>query len=216
MAASAQDAFDKHCADIRLLQATPVQKELKLTAAQRQKMNGYATAFRTSAEAIVKSWGGKAPTTPDPKLRAQEIRLKDGVIGVLQPAQLRRLRELSLQAINAPAIGDDRVAARIGLSTAQKTRFRASLASSQRSAAKLQQDNLAPILAKYRAMKPKNEADKKSIQTRFTAEMKAAQTKLQPRLATLSAKASAELRAILTPKQVATFETLKGKPFRAA
>lgn len=211
----AADPFDVHCADIRVMQDRAVQTDMKITAAQREKMNRYATEFATKANAILKGYK-KPPTGPDPKITALGNKMKMQVISVLSPTQLRRLREISLQVVNALAVADPVVAKRVGVTAAQLATFQTTIKDGQQRALVIQRNALNPIVAKYRAKgKPKNEAEAKKLQAAFTGEMKAASRGIKPRIDALSKETSNKLRKVLTPKQIATFDALKGKPFRS-
>jgi hypothetical protein len=211
------DAFDNQIASVQLLQTKAVQKELAISEAQRSKMNVFAQEFNKQAEAYrnelnKKSNNGKIQVTPD---RNREIamlnQLKTKVLGTLSAGQVKRLREISLQAVGVTALGDDAVAQKIGLSETQKKQIRDLVGKGLTGANKLIQD------ANQRAMKgiaqPKNEAEAKKAQELFQKRSVAEQQKIKGQVEKIRSTTITGVMAILNAKQKSTWNTLLGKPF---
>ena len=211
------DAFDNQIASVQLLQTKAVQKELAITEAQRSKMNVFAQEFNKQAEAYrnelnKKSNNGKIQVTPD---RNREIamlnQLKTKVLGTLSAVQVKRLREISLQAVGVTALGDDAVAQKIGLSETQKKQIRDLVGKGLTGANKLIQD------ANQRAMKgiaqPKNEAEAKKAQEVFQKRSVAEQQKIKGQVEKIRSTTITGVMAILNAKQKSTWNALLGKPF---
>lgn len=211
------DAFDAQIASVQLLQTKAVQKELAITEAQRSKMNVFAAEFNKQAEAyraelVKKSNNGKTQVAPD---RDREVamlnQLKTKVVATLTVAQVKRLREISLQAVGVTALGDDAVAQKVGISEAQKKKIRDLVGKGLTSANKLIQE------ANQRAMKgipqPKSEAEAKTAQATFQKRSQAEQQKIKGKIESIRSSTISGVMAILNTKQRSIWNALLGKPF---
>lgn len=221
LSAAAQDAFDFHCADVTILQAKAVQKEMGITEAQRTKMNTAAEKHRAVLAVIDRQYKGKQVSPEDmkkinPKLAEAFFMLKKDVCASLTPTQLRRLRELNLQRIGLAALNDDVVAKKIGMTDAQIKSYRATFIAGGQQATKLQQDTAKPILAKYAKLKPKDQAEADALRKKAAAEVDAAEKKIAPQVRAIELATQKKLDGIVTVKQRATFKALMGKPFNPA
>lgn len=212
------DAFDEQIASIQLLQSKPVQKELGITQAQRAAMNKYADEFNKKAEAYQadlakKSDGGKKQVQRD---IAQETKmlgeLKQKVLSQLSQAQIKRLRELSLQAVGVTALGDDAVAAKVGLSTEQKNKIRKLVQAGLEGANKIME------AAHQRASKgiptPKNQAEAEKATKTYNTRIAEEQKKIQPSLDKIRADTIKNVLAVMNPNQKAAWNALQGKIFK--
>ena len=216
--AKAVDAFDYHCADVALLQAKEIQKDLKINDAQRKKMNDAADTHRTRLStyeqqqraAKVKDTEAQQRT----KLKGYYDELKKSVLTQLSATQLKRLRELTLQRAGLTAILDKVVAQKLGMSDAQLDKYRKVFESGAEKAAALERQTLEPILNKYKAMKPKTDAEKKSLQEKFQKEVAEAGKKAEPKMRALKNSTQKQLEAALTAAQRAKFKSLQGTPFK--
>lgn len=211
-------SFSAYVSNVTILQSRKVQGELKITEAQRTRLNRFADKHRKAMEGIQKKYGGQQPTPELAKKVQPEIAksfevLKRDVLTVLTPAQTKRLGEISLQAAGIGAIADDRVAREVGLSPDQLRRFRTTLSDGAKSAADIQRKAVQPILAKYKDVKPKDEKEAQQVRTRFENEMRAAETRTAPQLRAAEQRTQSRLEAILTPAQRTKWRQLQGRPF---
>lgn len=220
VAASAQiDPFDYHCADVVLLQAKEVQTELKITEAQRAKMNEAAATHRTRLTTYDAQQ--KAAKTKDSqqqaaaKLKGYFDELKRGVFTSLSAAQLKRLREISLQRAGLLALLDDVVAKKVNLTGATHTKFRTAFTDGAKQAGTIERASLKPIFDKYEPkMKAAKTADeRRKIEQQMRPELEAAGKKIAPQIQKLQNETQQKLVAILTPAQKNTWQALLGKPF---
>lgn len=217
-AAFAADAFDTHAASIEILQLKPVQNEIKLTEAQRTKMNKFAETHRSQMVAYQNRL--KAQAEKNPQVRPDQSviqryyqQLKKSVLASLSATQLRRLREISLQSAGVGALMDDKVSARVGLSSAQLKKIRDTFLDGNKRAQAIQTTAAKPIVDKYRGKKPKNNAEAQKLETAFRTEMQGASTKIAPQMRKLQADTANKMMAVLTAAQKQSFQALKGKPF---
>ncbi len=219
VSAAQVDPFDYHCADVVLLQAKPIQVEIVVTEAQRKKMNDAAETHRTrltTYEATQKA--AKVKDTREQaqaKLKGYFDELKRGVFGSLSAAQLKRLRELTLQRAGLLALLDDIVAKRIGLSGAAYTKFRDTFSSGAKEAQNIERSNLKPIFDKYegRMRAAKTDADRKAIEAQMRPELEAAGKKTTPQIQKLQSDTQQKLVAMLTAPQKSAWQAMLGKPF---
>jgi hypothetical protein len=215
---SAQDEFDSYFADIAILQLKPVQTELKVTEAQRAKMNQHADWLKTQGAAIESQvTSGKMTKEAANRLMAAHLgALKKRIIGELSASQLKRLREITLQRDGLLPLMDQRMADKIGLTKAQLTKLRDAYLANDKKAKDLQQQTFAPIFEKYEKMKPKSDAEKKTLTDQANKELDAAKKKIQPQLEALGKSFADLVEATLTKGQKDAFNALKGTPFKPA
>lgn len=217
MASVMADDFDRKIAGMPLLQDKKVQTELKITEVQRKKMNAHADAFNKKSQAYQKELEAQQkktgkPVQPDPKrIDALMATLKANVLKELSAVQLRRLRELSLQAVGVTALGDDLVAARIGLTGAQKTQVRKVVKEGLDAANKL--IGQADANARKGIKEPKTEAEFKKAEATYNTRMEAEQKKIQPQLTKIRDATIKKALAILNAKQNEAWKALQGKPY---
>ncbi len=215
-AASAQDAFDAHVADVGLLQAKQVQDDVKITAAQRAKMNKAADAHKARLQDYDKQLKALGTVKPDRKrLQSFFDILKKDVFAVLSPTQLSRLRQLTLQRVGLISLTDPEVSKKIGLSTDQVTKLKAAFQKGRTQFVNLQQSTAAPILAPYKNRKPKDQAEATSLRKELEGKLKVASATLKPKLVEIGKQTDTAMMAVLTPAQKAKWTALKGVPFKA-
>lgn len=206
------DAFDKQVASITLLQNRKIQDDMKITEAQRQKMNQNAAPFNKTVQDLSKKANGKPPTEADQKKIYEALaKMKTAIMSSLTDAQAKRLREISLQAIGVGALGDDTVAKRLGISDNVKAKIRAELTAGLQKAGKVQQDVLAK--AQEGIKEPKTEAEKKKAQETFNARLKQYEPEATKKINAIRAESEKKVLAMLSAQQRATWKALLGKPF---
>lgn len=118
--AFAGDPFDFHVSDIRLLTTKEVRDDLKVTQAQRDKMNRHAKAFDGQMASMK---GAPENEASAKKMMGFEKTLKEKVLAELTSNQVKRLREITLQSVGILSFLDDKVAERCGLPTANVRRL---------------------------------------------------------------------------------------------
>lgn len=213
------DPFDYHCADVVLLQAKEIQSDLGITEAQRKKMNDAAATHRTRLTTYdAQQKGAKTKDTKEQataKLRGFYDELKRGVFGSITAAQLKRLREISLQRAGLLALLDDVVAKKVGLAGASLANFKTTFTEGAKSAATIERTNLKPIFDKYepKMRAAKSDDERKQVEASMRPELEAASKKIAPQIQKLQGDTQKKLVAILTPQQKATWSALLGKPF---
>ena len=214
------DAFDERVANVALLQAKPVQKELKISETQLKKMNTHADAFNAEAKKINEEYqknaskGESAMKTAATKMQAAEQRLKSKVIKELSQVQIKRLREITVQQAGVLGLMDENVAKKVGINATQLNNMRNRFKSNAEKAQKIQQNALGPINSKYAAKKPKNEAEAKTMQEAYQKEMQAAAKKVEPQLAQLRKDFETYATGLLSATQKTAWNNLKGKAFK--
>lgn len=214
----AAENFDFSVANFAILQDKRVQKEVGITAAQRDQLNRFAAADNERRKAIIAAAqkAKEKELTPDQKkaVNASLLKLRSEVLSSLKPEQLRRLRELTIQSAGPIALLEENIARRLKVTLDQRKKIAAAYQAGQKEAVSLRNAALGPLSAKWRGKKPKNEAEAKTLSAEFNKEMRAAEQKVAPRLNAISMETGRKIMAIVTAQQRAEFEALKGKPFR--
>jgi hypothetical protein len=212
---AAPDAFDKYAANIGILQLKEVQAELKVSQAQRDKLNKHAKWVEAEQKKIRdKVDPKKGPTQADQKKVATILnQFKDKIVAELSAVQLKRLRELSLQQMGHTALLDDTVSKKVGITADQLGKLRKSYEAMMDKVTKAQAAAYKPINDKYAKKTPKTDAEKKKVGDAYIAEIKAADAKLKPTLQKYAAEYKTKLDASLTAAQKKSWSALQGKPF---
>jgi len=213
------DAFDERTANVALLQDKRVQTDLKISEAQRKKMNTHAEWFNKEAEKIRQAWVKSAqgknppPAPPQAKMQALEQSLKSRVFKELSQTQIKRLREITVQQAGVLALLDDSVAKKIGLSATQVSALKARFKSNAEKAQKLQTAAINPINAKYKDKKPKDQKEAQALQAQYGKEIQAAAKKIEPQITKLRKEFETFVGTTLSASQKSAWSALKGKPF---
>lgn len=214
----AEESFDHYVANIVLLQDKALQKHLGITEAQRAKMNEYASkhsaAIQKYGKEMEKAKKSVAAAGMDPKFLAIFKDLKDGVLKQLKPAQTKRLAEVSIQAVGAAALSDERVCGKIGVPKATAASIRKIITENMTKASKIQAAELQKVLAKYKGKDPKTEAEKTKLEGQLRADMAAADKRVAPQVERLRLATETGILAKLTSAQKDAFKKLQGVPYK--
>jgi hypothetical protein len=212
------DPFYFHAADVALLQAKQVQKELGVTEPQRARMNQFADKHRQRLSALAgeykKAGKSEQQATQDPRLVGYFIELKKNVMSQLSAAQLKRLGEISLQHLGLAALTDDKVGARIGLSKDQIQQMRNAFQDGGKKYGAAEKAAADPVLNKYKDRHVKDKKEAEALQKQFDAELAAVMKKAAPQLSAIKSETEKQMRGILSAKQMAAWKALLGKPFK--
>lgn len=214
------DMFDARVADVALLQSKPIQREVNLTESQRTEMNKLADKFNASMKVIAakirKTSDSKEPPKQlPPEVKQAQRELAEGVLRKLSAAQLRRLRELTLQAVGPVALTDPMVAKRVGLTDAQVKKISTMLRAALERGAALADKARRVFVADYKAKNPKTDAEKKRLSGEMNQRIAADRKRLQPTLNRLAAEANTRVNAVMSPNQRAAWAALQGKRMTA-
>lgn len=217
VSAHAFDDFDQKIANIDVLRDKNVQAELGITEGQRKTMNVYADKYsKANNDKIAEYQKGKKQ--PDQAFQTfmfnQYLTLRKGVLATLSPNQTKRLREITLQAAGPRALLDKAVADKVGMPTAEYTKFKAAINEGDQKVAKIKSQVSAKVREKYKTQKPpktKAEADalQKKINTDLATEMKKHEAEMKSVLMASEKKTS----SLVKPQYVNSLKVLMGKPF---
>jgi hypothetical protein len=203
--ASAQ-SFDEQIASLIILQDKSVQKDIGITDQERAAMNKFADAHRAKLAAYYKEANGK----PDEKKLYEMFSvMKRGVISQMSAAQVKRLREISLQYLDFTALADRTVGAKVGLSDSQHAQIDKFVQSMEQKGKGIEDDAKRIADADPRTKAAKTQQERTAIGM-------AAFKKVEPRLADLKADTRRKVLATLTPAQRATWQALLGRPFHGS
>lgn len=216
------DDFDYHVASLVLLQVKEVQKEVGISEAQRKKLNTHAEWHKGQLKAYAdqldkQATALKKDVPPDEaKLQSLFAELKKRAFKELTPAQLKRLREVSLQQLGFSALNDSVVAKKVGLNDDQLTRVRKTFELGFNEAAGIERDAVQSAVKPYQDKKPKDEAERDKIMKEAEEKAEGARKKVSTRVDQIREFTRTKIMGILTPEQRNKFEALKGKPFKVA
>jgi hypothetical protein len=216
---SAPDPFDVFVANIEILQAKPVQAELKISESQRAALNKHAEWYngltRKAVERVNAASSDKDRQKGLKEIAGLQERLKTKVIGELSHWQVRRLAQISLQQAGIVALLDTRVAKRIGLTDAQVKRLREGWDVSGRMVAEAEDKARRPVFEKYKNKRAKDNKEAEDLRKAFAQDMEAASRSLGPVLAKAKRDFESVVDSTLTPGQKKAWHELKGPSFRA-
>ena len=213
------DDFDKKVADINLLFNKEIQDEIGLKEDQRTKMNKHGDVMRAAVQKLQEEFNKQVkesktpPKQPVEKINALQQTFHDKVLGELTDQQIKRLRELTLQAAGYPILMNPIVAKRVGLTDAQVQAVRKQFESTAKKAGEAEAKAMAPIEAKYKDRKPKNEEEARALQETVGKEVAEARKKLEPTLKKYREEFIAGIKKIIKAKQFNIFDALMGKKF---
>jgi ribosomal protein L28 len=213
-----EEPFEHYVANIVILQDKKLQQHLKITEAQRKKMNAFAerhsAALAKYGKELEKTKKSVSAPSTDPKFEAIFRELKDGVLKQLTPAQIKRLAEVSIQMVGTAALSDERVCKKVGVSTATMRTIQKKLQDSLQKAMALQNAELEKISKRYEGKEPKNDAERKKLEAQVQADLAAAEKRVGPKVEKLKADTEKQILAMLTPAQRQAFQALQGAPYK--
>ena len=211
------DAFDGHVADYRLLHYPGVEAEIHVSTAQRAQMNAAQDRERTIVNAYlvqVQRTGKSAQELArDPKYLGFLMDLQHAILSTLSPPQLKRLRELSLQAVGVAGVLDVIVSKRIGMSDVQLKKARTVYGDAVKRERVIVGLVNRQVQAKYMTTRVATETEKKALNDRMQRDREAAMKTKKPELDQIEAQTKRDLKAVLTAKQLAAYQALQGKMF---
>jgi hypothetical protein len=215
----ARDEFDMKVANIEVLRDKNVQTELGITPGQLKTLNGYADKFTKTNKTKVEEYQ-KAKKQPDAAFQkfaaAQYVELRGNALKVLSDGQLKRLREITLQAAGPRAILDQAVAIKIGLTNADYVKARNAIIQGDQKAAKIRGEVGQKVQAKYKNQKPpKTKAEADKLQKALDADLKVESKKREGELSKILAAADAEVKKYVKQTHIDKLKVLMGKPFQA-
>lgn len=218
--ALAQNAFDEHVADIAILQPRAVQNDLGITEKQRAELNRAANRQAKDVQAFLEEQKKKGVNpnsiSPDNKrIVAFREELKASVVKTLTPAQLRRLREITLQARGYAELLDPVVQRRLSITSAQLGKIRAALEEFAKFAQQSSQDAYMGVRAQYQNVRPKDQADTDRLNKQFGEQVRAAMDAIRPKIQAAHVKMDQRVEAVLTREQRSNWIALLGKSFKS-
>ncbi len=212
---SAQTSFDREVINISLLQTKEVKDELKVTQAQREKMNVAARAYNVVAEKIEKKIkdGKEISNSERTAMDREYVKMRKGVMDALTAGQLQRLREISLQTVGLLALTAPPVAKRVGLSAAQSEQVLSTFESGEKQVNTIMKAVQERVMKEFKDKKPKNEAEAKALNASYEKRMASEMEKIRPRVEKIQRDSTNKIFSILSAGQRTIWNNLLGKPF---
>lgn len=212
-----QDSFDFQISSVAILQSKKVQKELGISESLRANMNKTADSFNAKTASLnakaqkVKSQAEAEKLSKEMDSILDEFRTK--ILKMLSSAQLKRLREITMQQLGYSALGESAVAKKIGIRSEQLGRIRSTLDSAFKQADDLSRKEMEAATKDLRDKKPKTDAEKKKLAVEFEKRVSAVQKKIEPKLNSIRQQTEKKLLSLLSDSQQKAWSGLKGKPF---
>jgi hypothetical protein len=206
------DSFDAKVASVILLQLKPVQKEIGLTEGQRTAMNKFADAHRAKLKAYYDQLGNSGQPNEQKLLTFFEA-MKAGVLSQLTPPQLKRLREISLQALDFTALADHVVADEVGLSASQQVKVKQVVTVGVTRANDIRNTAVNKATGDLVKQKPKTEKEQQALSDEYNRRAEAATDRVSSQLNQIRESTRQQVMALLTSTEHAKWEMLLGKRF---
>jgi len=211
---AAAENFDSEVASIILLQIKAVQKELGVTELQRAAMNKFADAHRARLGDYYKKVEKAGGTPDEQKLLVMFREMKKGVLSQMSPAQIKRLREISLQTLDFVALSDKTVGAKVGLSPSQLAQIGDIVKLAEERADGIRDDAVKKATDGQHHSSPKSKQEYDSMIKDRSQRVNAAIKSILPQVESIRAESKKQVMDILTPDQKAKWQALLGSPFR--
>jgi NAD/NADP transhydrogenase alpha subunit len=213
--------FDAYASNIMILMDRKVQDEIGVNESQREKLNVHADWFNKGREKLAKDFteSQKKDKEAKPPVEAaskMEEEFKTKVVKDLSQGQLKRLREITLQATGPVVLLDERVSKEIGMTQAQLNKLRKAHEAGQALGAMIERRALGPIVQKYQKQEPKTEEARKKAAEAMNKEIGRARLSASVLLNLVGGSYAAIMQTTLTEGQKKDFRELLGKPFQPA
>ena len=221
VAAHAADAFDLKIANIDVLQDKNVQAEIGITPGQLKAMNVYAAQYTNQNKAKIDEYQ-KAKKPIDKAFsdfhNAQYIGLRTNVLKILSPNQVKRLRELTIQAAGARALLDIVVWDKVGVPDDNKhtkySQFCTAIREGDKKISDIKQRVSEVVKAKYKNQKPpKTKKESDDLRVRVNADLSAEMKKHEAELGSILKTSEAKTSQIVPKKYLDVLTGLKGKKY---
>lgn len=217
--ALAVDEFDFAVANVQILADKSVQKEIGLTEGQRSRLNSYADVMNKKTQDKVSEYQ-KAKKQPDMEFQkfGQETfeTFRSNCLNVLSASQLKRLRELTIQAAGPRALMDKVVAKRCGLVEPDYSKFINIIVDGDRKIAKIKGEISQKIQAKYKNSKPKDAAAQKKLYEQIQKDTAAESKKRDAEVIKILKDQDAKIKTVITKAYLTKLTEVAGKPFKPA
>jgi hypothetical protein len=215
--ANAADDFDLKVSNIDVLRDKNVQTELGITEGQRKTMNVYADKYTAANKAKVNEYQ-KAKKQMDKAFAdfgmQQYVSLRTSVLKVLSANQIKRLRELTLQAAGPRALLDKAVADKVGIPTADYKKFYAAIKEGDAKIAKIKGEVSKKIQDKYKGQKaPTNQKENDALRAKFNADLATEMKKHEAEMKEVLKTSETKTSAIISKKYLDALKVLMGKQF---
>jgi hypothetical protein len=210
---SIADSFDDQIASVVLLQIKAIQTELGITESQRTAMNKFADAHRAKLSDYYKQLESSHSRPNEAKLQEMFKVMKKGVFSEMSGAQIKRLREITLQTLDFAALADVVVGGRVGLTAAQQKQIDILVQTADRRANEIRGNAVKAATASLKDKKPTSDKEEQALVREFDQQAQAASKRVAPQINQLRVAARKQVLDILTPAEKSKWQDLLGKPF---
>ncbi len=223
VAAHAADAFDLKVANIDVLQDKNVQAEIGITPGQLKTMNVYAAQYTAQNKAKIDEYQ-KAKKQIDKAFsdfhNAQYIGLRTNVLKTLSPNQIKRLRELTIQAAGPRALLDVVVWDKVGVpddkNHTKYGQFCTAIRDGDQKIAGIKQKVSDVVKAKYKNQKPpKTKKETDALRIRVNDDLATEMKKHEGELANILKTSEAKTSQMIPKKYLDSLKSLMGKKYEA-
>lgn len=209
-------AFDLKIADVTLLTLSEIKKELAVTEPQRARMNVAAKPYNDLSKKLRDKYEGKekGPSKAElDQLTSTQQKMRAGVLAVLTPSQLKRLREITLQDAGIVCLVDPDVSKEIGISAQTVKNMQAKFQNGVNKSSKLMADAEAKVQKEFANKKPKNQTEADKLRQDYGRRIDAEIKRISPQLNKIKADTEASVMGMLSAAQKSKMQALLGKPF---
>jgi len=215
--ALAADKFDFDVANVQILIDKAVQKEVGITEAQRTKLNKFADALnKANNDKAAEYQKAKKPVDAEFQKFGMStfVTFRKNCLETLTPVQLKRLREITIQAAGPRALMDRTVAAKCGLTDPTYGQFMKAINEGDIKVAKIKSEVSKIMEQKYsKTPQPKTQKEGEALQKKIQADTAAEMKKREPQLKKVLAENDASLKKYVKQEYLDKLKALMGKPF---
>jgi hypothetical protein len=215
--AFAKDEFDTKVANIEVLRDKAVQSELKITPGQLAELNRFADSYSKANKTKIEEYQ-KAKKQPDAAFQSyamsQYVTLRTAVLKILSDGQLKRLREITIQAAGPRAILDKVIATKVGLSDGDYDKVKTAILEGDQKTQKIRAEVGKKIQAKYKTQKqPKTKAEADALNKKLDADLNAEMKKRAGEMQKIIAASDAKVKLYVKQTHLDKLKALMGSPF---
>lgn len=212
----AADAFDFEVANVQILTDRAVQKDMGISDKQRNTLNDYASAMTKATNEKIAEYQ-KANKQPDAAFQKfgmdQFVAFRKKCLSVLSAAQLKRLREITIQSAGVRALLDKTVATKCGLVDPTYTSFYKAVQDGDRKVGKIKAEVGEVIKKKYGASKPKDQKESDALQAKINKDLSAEMKKRDPEMKKVILENEANIKKYVKKEHFDKLKALMGKVF---
>jgi hypothetical protein len=199
----AQDSFDLQVSNHLLVFMPQLQRELNMTP---DMIAGVVKAAKPFNAEVIKAKNDAS------RVKTLQADARRAVLAKLTPAQLRRLREITLQQYGTQVLATPVIAAKLGLSENQQKSIRNLQVANAKGIMDAYRAEIDAATAELRKQQPKNPGEREMLQRQMADAVEAAH--VEEHIQHMRNEGEQRLLTVLTDEQRKAWNSLFGRPFQ--